>query len=122
MFIHSFNKNALSISSELIPVLGTWGLPRWHLWERNPPAYAGDPRDTGYIPKSGRSSGEGNGNPLLFLPGKSRGQGSLAGYSPRGHKEADMTKHLSAHAHTRYLEPSSNQSRKIPSLIGLIFC
>ena len=89
---------------------------------KNPPAYAGDPRDTGYIPKSGRSSREGNGNPLLFLPGKSLEQGSLAGYSPRGRKEADMTKHLSAHAHTRYSEPSSNHNRKIPSLTGLIFC
>ena len=29
-------------------------------------------------------------NPV-FLPGKSRGQRSLAGYSPWGHKESDMT-------------------------------
>ena len=29
----------------------------------------------------------------LFLPGKSHGQRSLAGYSPRGHKEFDTTKH-----------------------------
>ena len=28
---------------------------------------------------------------LLLLPGKSHGQRSLAGYSPRGHKEADTT-------------------------------
>ena len=27
----------------------------------------------------------------VFLPGKSHGQSSLAGYSPRGHKESDMT-------------------------------
>ena len=26
-----------------------------------------------------------------FLPGESRGQKSLAGYSPWGHKESDMT-------------------------------
>ena len=32
----------------------------------------------------------------VFLPGKSRGQGSLLGYSPWGHKELDMTK-LTAH-------------------------
>ena len=31
---------------------------------------------------SGRSSGEVNSNPLQFLPGKSYGQRSLAGYSP----------------------------------------
>ena len=28
-----------------------------------------------------------------FLTGKSHGQGSLAGYSPQGHKEVDMTEH-----------------------------
>ena len=27
----------------------------------------------------------------LLLPGESQGQRSLAGYSPRGHKESDMT-------------------------------
>ena len=27
----------------------------------------------------------------VFLPGKSHGQRSLAGYSPWGHKESDMT-------------------------------
>ena len=31
---------------------------------KNPPANAGDTRDTGSIPGSGRSPGEGNGNPL----------------------------------------------------------
>ena len=28
----------------------------------------------------------------VFLPGESHGQRSLAGYSPWGHKESDMTK------------------------------
>ena len=31
---------------------------------KNPPASAGDTRDVGSIPGSGRSPGEGNGNPL----------------------------------------------------------
>ena len=31
---------------------------------KNPPASAGDTRDTGSIPGLGRSPGEGNGNPL----------------------------------------------------------
>ena len=48
---------------------------------------AGDP---GSIPGLGRSPGEGNGNPV-FLPGESHGQRRLAGYSPWGHKELDMT-------------------------------
>ena len=30
----------------------------------------------------------------VFLPGKFRGQRSLAGYSPRGHKESDTTEQL----------------------------
>ena len=30
---------------------------------------------------------------LVFLPGKFHGQKSLAGYSPWGHKEVDMTDH-----------------------------
>ena len=30
----------------------------------------------------------------VFLPGKSRGQRSMAGYNPRGHKELDMTEQL----------------------------
>ena len=33
----------------------------------------------------------------VFLPGKSYKQGNLAGYSPKGHKELDMTEHISTH-------------------------
>ena len=33
---------------------------------KNPPASAGDVRDTGWIRGSGISSGEGNGNPLQY--------------------------------------------------------
>ena len=58
---------------------------------KNPPANVGD---VGSIPGSGRSPGEGNGNPKpVFLPGESHGQRSLVGYSPRGHKEPDITEH-----------------------------
>ena len=57
------------------------------------PANAGDIRDAGCIPGSGRPSGGGNGNPLpVFLPGESHGQGSLVGYSLWGCKELEMTK------------------------------
>ena len=66
---------------------------------KNPPANAGDIRDTGSIPGSGRSPGGGHDNPLqLFLPGEPHGQRSLVGYSPQGHKESDMTK-VTEHAH-----------------------
>ena len=44
---------------------------------KNPPANAGDMRDLGSIPGSGRSFGEGNGNPLQYsLPGKSMDVGA----------------------------------------------
>ena len=33
---------------------------------KNPPANAGDARDLGSVPGSGRSLGEGNGNPLQY--------------------------------------------------------
>ena len=33
---------------------------------KNPPANAGDVREAGSIPGLGRSSGEGNGNPLQY--------------------------------------------------------
>ena len=33
---------------------------------KNPPANAGDARNMGLIPGSGRSHGEGNGNPLQY--------------------------------------------------------
>ena len=36
---------------------------------------------------------------LVFLPGKFHGQRSLAGYSPCGHKELEMTEQLSTHIH-----------------------
>ena len=53
---------------------------------KNLPASAEDARNTGSIPGSVRSLGGGNGNPLVFLPGKFHGQRSLAGYSPWGYR------------------------------------
>ena len=46
---------------------------------------------------------------LAFLPGKSNGLKSLAGYSPKGHKESDTTERLNtyAHTHTRMHTPTS---------------
>ena len=45
----------------------------------------------------------------VFLPGESHGQRSLAGYSPRGHKELDTLKLLS-----RYTSTHSSLSFMIP--------
>ena len=51
--------------------------------------------DAGSIPELGRSPGEGKWQRTpVFLPGKFRGQRSLAGYSPWGHKESDTAKQL----------------------------
>ena len=61
---------------------------------KNLPTNVGDTRDAGSILGSGRSSGERNGNPLQYsCLEKSYGQRSLAGYSPWGCKESDMTEH-----------------------------
>ena len=49
--------------------------------------------DRGLIPGLGRPPGGGYGNPLQYSCLENpHGQGSLAGYSPWGHKELDMTK------------------------------
>ena len=90
------------------------------LVERNPPANAGDTRDTrdtGLIPGLGRSPGEGNGNPTpVFLSGKSHGQRSLSGYSPWTHKESDTTQRLT-HTHTSSLEHGDN----VPASQSFVF-
>ena len=50
---------------------------------KNPLASAGDIRDTGSIPGSGRSPREGHGNPLQYSCLENpHGQRSLVGYSP----------------------------------------
>ena len=67
-----------------------WGFPGGSV-VKNSPVNAGDARDVGSIPGSGRSLGVGNGNLPIFLPGKCHGQRSLADYSPWGHKESDST-------------------------------
>ena len=54
-------------------------------------ANAGDVRDVGLIPGSGRSSGVGNGNPLQYSCLENPMERSLAGYSPWGLKESDAT-------------------------------
>ena len=68
---------------------------------KNPPANAGDIKDSGSVPGVERFPGEGNDNPRLslFLPGKSLGQRSLASYSSRGHKESDTAERKDTHRH-----------------------
>ena len=61
---------------------------------KNPPANAGDTRDTGSIPGSGRFPGVGNDNLLQYsCPEELHGQRSLTGYSLWVCEESDMTEH-----------------------------
>ena len=62
---------------------------------KNPPANAGDVRDVGSVPGSGRSSGKGNGNPLQYSCLENLGQRNLADYSPLGSKESATMEHIS---------------------------
>ena len=51
--------------------------------------------DRGSVHGSGRSAGEGNGNPLQYsCLEKSHGQRSLVGCNPGGRKDSDMTERL----------------------------
>ena len=50
--------------------------------------------DADSIPGLGRSLKEEMATHSSILPGEFHGQGSLAGYSPWGHKESDMTEQL----------------------------
>ena len=91
-----------------------WGFPGGSV-VKNLPACAGD---AGLIPKSRRSPGEENGNPLPGLPGKSHGQRRLAGYRtwrckvrhdlatkptpPYMHTHTHTHTHTHIHTHTLY--------------------
>ena len=52
------------------------------------PANAGDVRDSGSIPRWGKSHGGGHSNPLQYSPEEeSHGQRSLVGYGPWDHRK-----------------------------------
>ena len=57
-----------------------------------PPANSGDIKDSDLSPVLGRFPGGGHGNPLQYSYLENPyGKRSLAGYSPWGRKESDMT-------------------------------
>ena len=75
---------------------------------KNPPANAGD-AGHGFDPWTGKIPWKRKWQPTpLFLPGKSHGQRSLVGYSPRGHKELTMTEPLSTQCMCRGRECMGN--------------
>ena len=67
---------------------------------KNLHADAGDIRDVGLIPGSGRFPWRKAQQPTpVFLPGKSHEKKSLVGYNPSVHKEPDTTE-ATEHSHT----------------------
>ena len=60
----------------------------------NPTNSAEAPGSLTLISGLGRYPGAGNGNPPVFLAGKSHGERSLGGYSPRSHEELGSTEHM----------------------------
>ena len=82
---------------------------------KNPPANAGDARDMGSIPGSGKIPWrrKWQSTPVLLL-GKSHRQRSLVSYTPWGHKELDMPEHIhilsNKHTSTQ-CEPSTDWSQ-----------
>ena len=68
---------------------------------KNLPVSAEDSGNMSLIPESGKIPWRKKWQPTpVFLPGKSHGQRRLAGYSPWGHKESDMTE-ATSHACTQ---------------------
>ena len=73
-------------------VLYMWCVSQVVLMVMNLPASAEDVGDTGLIPRSERSTGVGNGNPLQYSCLETRmDRGAQQGYSPWGCKEPDKT-------------------------------
>ena len=83
----------------------------WVVLVKNPSAIAGDFRDTGLIPGSGRSPGGEHGNLLQYSylenPHGQRNQGD---YSPQGCKELDK------HEATKYKLPGQGRSKAFYTL------
>ena len=58
---------------------------------KNLPGNAGDARDVGLIPRSGKSFGAENGSPLQYCCLENSIGRDIVGYSPWGYKQLDMT-------------------------------
>ena len=87
---------------------------------KNSPASAGDARDVGSIPGSGRSPGGKNGNPLQYscleIP---LGRGAWWATMHWGHKESDTTEHVHGRTHTHTHTEYSTGNYIQQSLINL---
>ena len=80
---------------------------------KNPPASAGDTRDQGSFPGSGRSPGEGNGDPLQYsCLGNPMDRGARQAMVHGGHKDSDITKSEHTRTHTSYMHISTDTDRE----------
>ena len=84
---------------------------------KNRPVNARDTRDTGLIPGSRRSPGRGMGSPLQY----SCLGNPLAGYSPWGCKESDMTECTCTHTHT-HIQPITKPFKNVIRLLSSAIC
>ena len=69
---------------------------------KNTPAKAGDTRDTGSIPRSGRSPGGRHGNPRQCSGLENAMDRVPGGLRSQGRKELDTTECTHMHTHTHY--------------------
>ena len=74
----------------------------------NLPANTGDIRDTGSIPRSGRSPGEGNGNPLQYSSlensmDREIWQATVHGVTKSQKQLRDFHTHTHTHTHTLHI-------------------
>ena len=86
-----------------------WGFPGVSV-VNNPACQCRRCKRYGFNPWVGKIPGRRKRQPtLVLLPGEFHGQRSLAGYSPWGHKESDMTEQLTQHIQYSCLENSMDR-------------
>ena len=86
-----FRRALCRSSFTLVGKTASWGLPRW-LRGQDSTCQCGSRRRRGFDPWVGKTPWRRTWPPTpVFLPGEFHGQRSLAGYSPWGRRESDMT-------------------------------
>ena len=117
---HCHESTVLDPQKELMHNSPSYGLPRW-CSAKESACQCKRLRRVGFDPWAGKISPdleeEVATHPIaVFLPEKSHGQRSLAGYSPGGHKESDMTAFTHIHLNTTRIHSSSHDS-SLPSYL-----
>ena len=89
------------------------GFPRGTV-VKNLPASAGDSRDTGLIPGSGRSPGEGNGSPLQYSCLANPMDRGVWRATVHGVTELDTTERLNTHTHIHLWQLCHTNMNSLP--------